>query len=52
MRQAAEAGVEPLAEVRTLVLHGLLHLLGYDHEADAGEMLARQDELSGSLPPL
>lgn len=52
VRQAAEAGVEPLAEMRTLVLHGLLHLLDYDHEADAGEMLARQHELSGSLPHL
>jgi probable rRNA maturation factor len=52
VRQAAEAGVEPLAEVRTLVLHGLLHLLEYDHEADAGEMLARQDALSVSLPQL
>ena len=36
VRQAAEAGVEPLAEVRTLVVHGLLHLLGHDHEADDG----------------
>jgi probable rRNA maturation factor len=52
LRQAAEARVEPVAEVRTLVLHGLLHLLAYDHETDAGEMLARQDELSGLLPPL
>jgi probable rRNA maturation factor len=52
LRQAAEAGVEPLAELRTLVLHGLLHLLGYDHEVDAGEMLARQAELSSALPPL
>jgi probable rRNA maturation factor len=52
LRQAAEAGVEPLAEVRTLVLHGLLHLLEYDHETDTGEMLARQDELSGLLPQL
>jgi probable rRNA maturation factor len=52
LRQAAEAGVEPLAEVRTLALHGLLHLLEYDHETDAGEMLARQDELSGLLPQL
>ena len=51
-RQAAEAGVEPLAEVRTLVVHGLLHLLGHDHEVDAGEMLARQDELSAVLPLL
>jgi rRNA maturation RNase YbeY len=52
LRQAAEAGVEPVAEVRTLVLHGLLHLLEYDHETDTGEMLARQDELSGLLPQL
>ena len=51
-RQAAEAGVEPLAEVRILVVHGLLHLLGHDHESDAGEMLARQDELSAVLPLL
>ena len=52
MRQAGEAGVEPLAEMRTLVVHGLLHLLGHDHEIDAGEMLARQDELRAVLPPL
>ena len=51
-RQAGEAGVETAAEVRTLVVHGLLHLLGHDHEADAGEMLARQDELLAVLPPL
>ena len=51
-RQAAEAGLEPAAEVRVLVLHGLLHLLGYDHEADEGQMLARQDELSELLPLL
>ena len=51
-RQAAEAGVETFAEVRILVVHGLLHLLGHDHESDAGEMLARQDELSSVLPLL
>ena len=28
-----------------LVIHGALHLLGYDHEADDGEMLRLQDEL-------
>jgi probable rRNA maturation factor len=33
---------EPLT---TLAVHGLLHLLGYDHEVDAGEMLALQDAL-------
>ena len=51
-RQAGEAGAETLAEVRTLVVHGLLHLLGHDHEADGGEMLARQDELIAVLPTL
>ena len=51
-RQAGEAGVETRAEVRTLVVHGLLHLLGHDHEADGGEMLARQDELIAVLPEL
>ena len=51
-RQAGEANVETRAEVRTLVVHGLLHLLGHDHEADAGEMLGRQDELMAVLPEL
>lgn len=32
-------------EVKTLILHGLLHLAGYDHETDNGEM----DELEGKL---
>jgi probable rRNA maturation factor len=31
--------------IETLAIHGLLHLLGYDHEVDDGEMLALQDEL-------
>ena len=31
---------EDLAEA---VVHGVLHLCGYDHETDAGEMLALQD---------
>ena len=30
---------------RVLLVHGLLHLLGHDHEADAGEMALRQAEL-------
>jgi probable rRNA maturation factor len=37
-RQAAERGHAPEREIRTLLLHGLLHCLGYDHEADRGEM--------------
>ena len=41
-RQAVENGLTLDAEVRQLVLHGLLHLCGYDHETDNGEMDARE----------
>ncbi|HEV3046403.1 MAG TPA: rRNA maturation RNase YbeY [Solirubrobacteraceae bacterium] len=33
------------ADVREAIVHGMLHLLGMDHERDAGEMLAAQREL-------
>lgn len=41
-----EAAQEPLT---TLAVHGLLHLLGYDHEVDDGEMLAIQDAIVDRL---
>lgn len=37
---------EDLAEA---VVHGVLHLCGYDHETDAGEMLALQDGVLAGL---
>jgi probable rRNA maturation factor len=37
-RQAAEHGLKFEEEVSQLILHGLLHLCGYDHETDKGEM--------------
>ena len=37
-RQAKENGLTFDEEVAQLILHGLLHLCGYDHETDGGEM--------------
>jgi probable rRNA maturation factor len=48
-RQAGERGHRLDREVEVLVLHGYLHLLGYDHETDDGEMLAMQAELDRRL---
>lgn len=33
------------ADLREAIVHGMLHLLGMDHETDAGEMLALQERL-------
>ncbi len=44
-RQALRAGTDPEREMRMLLLHGLLHLLGYDHETDQGEMIRLQHRL-------
>ena len=48
-RQAEEHGHTLRDEVRVLLLHGLLHLGGMDHEADRGEMAAREAELRRTL---
>ena len=48
-RNAEVEGHTLLNEIRWLVLHGVLHLLGYDHERDAGEMVALELSLRGQL---
>jgi len=52
-RDAAEAGATFASELYFLLLHGILHLLGYDHErgsaADAERMEARERELFAQL---
>ena len=52
-RQARRLGVAPAARMRALLVHGLLHLLGYDHErssVEARRMFARERELAAALP--
>ena len=50
-RQALAAGHSLQTELRVLALHGLLHLLGYDHETDDGRMsrVERRLRLKGGL---
>jgi probable rRNA maturation factor len=40
--QAREFGHTTLDEIEILMLHGILHLLGYDHEKDGGEMASAE----------
>jgi len=50
---AANNPADPDAEIRLLLVHGILHLLGYDHEDDAEKaaMWARQERYSGVRAP-
>lgn len=48
-KQADENGLSLELEIKQLILHGVLHLCGYDHETDSGEMNARELELRDGL---
>jgi probable rRNA maturation factor len=48
-RQAGQYGHSLRDEVRVLLLHGVLHLAGFDHETDQGEMAARETVLRRKL---
>ncbi|MBO0910621.1 MAG: rRNA maturation RNase YbeY [Acidobacteria bacterium] len=48
-RNARELGHSLSEEVRVLILHGILHLAGYDHEEDRGEMEAKETVLRRKL---
>ena len=43
--RATEYGVTPEHEIRKLIVHGTLHLMGYDHEIDNGEMIGVQNRV-------
>jgi probable rRNA maturation factor len=42
-------GHEPMDELKILVLHGMLHLAGYDHEVDTGQMERLEKKLRTQL---
>ena len=48
-RQARRRGHGAAREAKILLIHGFLHLLGYDHEVDDGEMEALERTLRGEM---
>jgi probable rRNA maturation factor len=49
LNQAAERGHSLAVEIKVLILHGVLHLAGFDHETDRGEMDRRERALRAKL---
>ena len=48
-QNARALGHSPAQEIKILVLHGMLHLRGYDHECDNGQMARREKQLRAQL---
>jgi probable rRNA maturation factor len=49
LKQAIEQNHSLSTEIKVLILHGLLHLAGYDHETDEGKMARRERLLRSKL---
>lgn len=49
LKQSAEQGHPLAVEIKVLILHGILHLAGYDHETDAGQMQRHERKLRTQL---
>lgn len=48
-QKAAELGHKESDELALLFIHGLLHILGYDHEVDSGEMRQKEESIIKSF---
>ena len=48
-RQAADQKHSLATEIRYLILHGIIHALGYDHETDSGEMNALEVQVRAKV---
>lgn len=48
-RSARRLGYSTAQEIKILVLHGVLHLAGYDHQHDQGEMASKEQSLRSKL---
>ena len=48
-RNAAGLGHAAATEIKILALHGILHLAGYDHERDHGEMACKEAQMRKAL---
>jgi probable rRNA maturation factor len=51
-RYAQEDGLDVCRQLGWTIIHGVLHLLGYDHERDEGEMRRREQALLEELGPV
>jgi probable rRNA maturation factor len=49
VRSARRFAHEPAHEIKILILHGMLHLAGHDHETDRGQMARKEERLRRQL---